>query len=405
MTSLGDVATKLRAQPLLLAQAFYSAASALGMVMAAMAMAPAHFTTFSLLIAATQICTDSARALLFQPALIETRSNKNAHIHLRVALLGALCASIGFLIAAVALGIHKPLWLAVLSIANASPMMAEWLRMRAMALDERWTLVRADAIRLVAMPSGALVLWSTTETEVFTLFVYSTYLTTVLYLALCLPSVPRHLSPLRFWRSASSQLADVLMAHGVSTAPLLILAGFGSSTYIGGIRMAQTLLGPINLLSWASTMNLLADGATQDSHSKPADLIRHGRRTAAIICFFSFAIVAIVLVALLTSGFSFRGVENKPLTIGVLLVGGVVLTSGFSYIDVIVMRLLGHHTIATFGRAFVVIATCGGYIFGYIAGGVDMSLIVAFCCAAVANPLGFVLPAKVVYRRYLRSDG
>jgi hypothetical protein len=400
VTGFGGVATRVTAQPLLLAQMFSSAAGALGMVMAAAAMPPGRFTTFSLLTLATILCTGAARALLFQPALIETRSNRNAHIHVRVALLGALCASIGFAAAAAVLGVHKPLWLAILSIANVLPVMTEWLRLRGMALDERWHVARGDAIRLAATLPGALVLWWTTEAEVFFLFVTLTYVTTVVYLAFRLPRVSGHLSPLHFWRPASSQLADYMLAHAASTIPLLVLGGFGSSMYIGGIRMAQTLLGPINLFGMASTINLLADGATQDSHSKPADLIRHGRRLATNLSLFSLVFVALLLLALVLTKFSFRGVDNQAMTVGVLLVGVSTLTFGFSWIDAMIMRLLGHHSAATVGRVFVVAVAGVGYMIGYVIGGVDMSLILAFAFTAVANPLALVLPASIIYRRY-----
>jgi hypothetical protein len=400
VTVFSGVATRVTAQPLFLAQMFSSAAGALGMVMAATAMPPGRFTTFSLLTLATQLCTGVARALLFQPALIETRNNRNAHIHVRVALLGALCASIGFLAAAAVLGVHKPLWLAILSIANVLPVMTEWLRLRGMTLSARWNVARGDAIRLAATLPGALVLWLTTEPEVFFLFVSLTYLSTVVYLAARLPRVSAHLSPLQFWRPASSQLADFIMSQTVSTIPLLVLAGFGSSIYIGGIRMAQTLIGPVHLIIYASAMNLLADGATQDSHSKPADLIRHGRRLAMILALFCMVLVALLLVALVLTKFSFRGVDNRSLTVGVILTGAFAFTTGWSYPDTIVMRLLGHHSTVTVGRAFVIAATGGAYTLGYVIGGVDLSLIFAFACSAAANPLAFVLPASIIYRHY-----
>jgi hypothetical protein len=400
VTAFRVVATKVTAQPLFLAQMFSSASGALGMVMAATAMPPGRFTTFSLLTLATQLCTGAARALLFQPALIETRNKRNAHIHVRVALLGALCASIGFLAAAAVLGVHELLWLATLSIANALPVMTEWLRLRGMTLNERWNVARGDAIRFPATLAGALVLWFTTDARVFSLFVSLTYLSTVAYLASRLPRVSGHLSPLEFWRPASSQLVDFMMSQGISSIPLLVLAGFGSSIYIGGIRMAQTLIGPVHLIIYATAINLMVDGATQDSHSKPADLIRHGRRLAMVLALFCLVLVALVLVGLVLTKFSFRGVDNQSLTVGVLLTGAFAFTTAWSYPHAIVMRLLRHHTTATMGRVFLVAVTGVGYTLGYVIGGVDLSLIVAFVVSAAANPLAFVLPASIIYRRY-----
>ena len=94
------------------------------MVMAATAMAPGSFTTFSLLTLITLMTTGAIRAVLFQPALIATRSNRNAHIRLRLAMLGALVASVGFVAAAVVVGVREPLWLMILSLTNTLPVIA-----------------------------------------------------------------------------------------------------------------------------------------------------------------------------------------------------------------------------------------------------------------------------------------
>lgn len=400
MTARLSVVTRVPAQPLFLAQTFASGAGALAMVMAATAMPPGRFTTFALLTLVTNTCTGAVRSVLFQPALVETRNNRNAHLHVRVALLGALCASACFLAAAAGLGVREPLWLAILSLSNMLPVIAEWLRIRGMALDERWNVARGDAIRLATTVLGAPVLWLTTEAEVFFLLVNLTYLTTVVYLAFRLPRVSAHLSPLHYWQPAFSQFADFIIGQSVSTIPLLVLAGFGSSVYIGGIRIAQTLLGPLNLVLAASAMNLLADGATRDSHSNPADLIRHGRRLATILGVFSMMLVPLVLLALFLTNFSFRGADNRSLIVGVLLVGALAVTWGFAGVDCIIMRLLGHHSIVTVGRVFLVAVTGACYALGFVIGGVDSSLIVGFTCAAVATPLAFVLPASIVYRRY-----
>jgi hypothetical protein len=191
-----------------------------------------------------------------------------------------------------------------------------------------------------------------------------------------------------------------MLAQLVSTIPLLVFGGFGSSVYIGGIRMAQSLLGPINLVIWASAMNLMADGATQDSHSKPSDLIRLGRRLGVILALFCLLFVALAFFALVLTKFSFRGADNHSMTVGVLLVGSYLFTAAWTYPDTIVMRLLGHHSAVTSGRVFVVAATIAGYGLGYLIGSIDLSLIVAFVCSAVANLLAFRLPAAMIYRRY-----
>lgn len=399
MTAL-SIVTKVSAQPLFLAQMCASGAVALSMVMAAIAMPPDRFTTFSLLTLITFISAGAVRALLFMPALIEMRNNRNAHVHVRVALIGALCASVCFLIAAAVAGVHKPMWLVLLSLANTLPVVSEWLRMRGMALDERWNIARSDVLRLIATVSCAPVLWWTTEPEIFFLIVSLTYLTNVIYLGFRLPRVSAYLSPVLFWRPGTSLLADFLIGQLLAAIPLVVLAGLGTSQYIGGIRIAQTLLGPITLVMASAWTNLLADGATRDSHSNPADLIRNGRRAAVNLSLFSMVVVPLVLAALVVTNFGFRGASNHSLIVGTFLVGVLLIAAGYAGVDAMVLRLLGHHSIATVGRAFLVAVTGAGYALGYVVGGVDSSLIFGFACATVANPLAFVLPASIIYRRY-----
>jgi hypothetical protein len=399
------VIRRLGNQPLFLAQGCSSAAGAIAMVMAAVVMSPRDFTTFSLLILVSVTAMGAIRAGLFQPALIETRSDKDAHVHVGTATLGAAGAAVLPVIAAVLLGITAPGWLVAIGLTSTLPVLAEWLRIRGMALDRRWDVANSDVFRLVATLLGPLVLWVTADVGVFFLFVNLTYVTSVTYLWFRLPTVSKHISPRRFWRPASSQLADYLIGQAVSTLPLLILGSLGPSAYIGGVRLAQTLLGPLNLIFAASTVNLLSDGATRQSHSDDGDLIYRSRKLARLLGVFSVVLVAVLLGILVLSGFGFRGVDNRSLIVGVALVGVLAVVSGFAGIDAIVMRLLGYHAIPTIGRAVLVIVTFCGYAAGYVMGGVDASLILGFSVAAVANPIAFVLPATAVYRRHSARPG
>jgi hypothetical protein len=390
----------ISSQPLLVAQMFMSASGAGAMVMAATAMHADEFVTFSLLTLITVTLIGAVRSVLFQPALIEMRQNGDSHIHVRTALTGALVASGIFAAAAFALGVRQPLWLTVLALTNVLPIAAEWLRIRGMALDERVSVMRSDALRFGATLLGVGVLFFSTDALVFTLFVNLTYLVTVAYLAVRLPAVSAHVSPLAFWRPASAQLADFSFGQAVSTIPLLVLGGFGPSVYIGGLRLAQTLLGPLNMVLSAAAVNLLADGATKESHADPKELIRRGRRLALGLGILSPALVLVLLAFLMTTGFSFRGVDNHSLVVGVALVGALFTTSGLGLIDTFIVRLLGHHAGPTVGRILLVVVTGIAYVWGYHVGGTDTSLIYGFIVGAIANPLFFSLPAAVLYRRY-----
>jgi hypothetical protein len=397
---LRKVTGLISSQPLLVAQMFMSASGAGAMVMAAAAMHADAFVQFSLLTLITVTLIGAVRSVLFQPALIEMRQNSDSHIHVRAAVTAALIASGIFAISAFALGVRQPGWLVVLAFTTVLPILAEWLRIRGMALDERVTVARGDALRFAATLLGIAVLFFSIDALVFTLFINLTYLTTIVYLVMRLPVVSAHVSPLAFWRPATAQLADFSFGQAVSTIPLLVLGGFGPSVYIGGLRLAQTLLGPLNMVLSAAAVNLLADGATKESHADPKELIRRGRRLALGLGILSPVLVLVLLAFLMTTGFSFRGVDNHALVVGVALVGALFTTSGLGLIDTFVVRLLGHHAGPTMGRSLLVVATGAAYVWGYHVGGTDSSLIYGFIVGAIANPLFFSLPAAVLYHRY-----
>jgi hypothetical protein len=398
--SVGGVVGRLRHQPLLLAQAGSSAAGAVAMVAAAAMMTPHDFTTFSLLTLVAMTAMGAVRSAMFQPALIEIRNDKSAHVSVASAVLGSVFSGALTAFTAFLLGVVDPLWLVVLGATSVLPVLVEWLRMRAMSLDLRWKVARGDLFRLAVTLMAPAVLWMNADVEVYFLFVNLTYLTTLGYLWLRLPSAPGHVSLRTLWRPAASQLTDFLVGQAVSTLPLLVFGSLGASAYIGGLRLAQTLLGPLNLVMAASTSNLISDGATRQSHAEDADLIREGRRMAVILAVFSFVLVAALLGIVALSGVNLRGVDNHSLMVGVALVGGLALTSGFAGIDAFIMRLLGYHAIPTIGRIVLVSATVCGYVAGFMAGGIDTSLVWGFAVAAVANPIVFVVPASIVYRRH-----
>ena len=242
MPTIAGIVRRIGTQPLLLAQAGSSAAGALAMVIPAAVMTPHDFSVFALLVLASVTAMGAVRAALFQPALIEIRNDKTAHVSAVSATVGAVCAAVLTVITALFLDVTQPLWLAALGVTSALPVYVEWLRMCAMALDRRWEVAHGDLLRLAVTLAAPAVLWVSTDVEVFFLFVNLTYLTTAAYLWYRLPSVSGHVSVRQLWRPASSQLVDFVVAQAVSTLPLLVFGSLASSAYIGGVRLAQTLL-------------------------------------------------------------------------------------------------------------------------------------------------------------------
>lgn len=404
MPRIGGVVGRLRNQPLLVAQAGSSAAGAAGIVVAAAMMTPRDFTALSLLTLVSMTAMGAVRAAVFQPALIEMRRDKGAHVSPAPAAVGAAFTGAVTGLAAFLFEVRDPLWLAAIAATSVLPVLSDWLRMRAMSLDFRWEVARGDWLRLAVTLLAPTVLWMSTSFELFFVFVNFTYITTFGYLWCRLPSVEERISLRSVWRPASSQLADYLVGQAVSTLPLLVFGALGDSGYIGGVRLAQTLLGPLNLLMAASASNLMSDGSTRESHAEDSDLIRESRRLAVNLTAVSFVLVAAILAFLSFSGLNLRGVDNYSLIVGVALVGCLALVSGAAGLDAFTLRLLGNHAIPTIGRVALVSATVCGYVVGFRAGGVDTSLVCGFVAATIANPIVFILPATLVYKRHGAAD-
>jgi len=305
---------------------------------------------------------------------------------------------------AIALGVG-PWWMvAVLFASGLFPILQDWLRYRAMAVDRRWDVALSDGLRLVFVLVSPVVLLLSRDPAVYQSYLGLSLAIPVLVTLIRLPR-PARFTPLRtYLRPAGLQLADFAIGQFNSTLPLLVLGALGASALIGGVRFAQTLLGPLNLVFAASTTNLIADGATRGTYASTEDLIHRGTRLARVIGLVAVGGVTVLTAAVALTGFELHGVANEELVVGLALVGAATLSSGWAGIHAIVMRLMGYQGIVTAGRAFLVFISLSGFTIGYLLGGVDVSHAAGFLSAAVAAPLAFIVPASVLYRRHRRGD-
>jgi hypothetical protein len=183
----------------------------------------------------------------------------------------------------------------------------------------------------------------------------------------------------------------------------MVLGVLGESHYLGGVRLAQTLLGPLNTLFAAFTTNLFVDGVTRESYRDTGHLIRLGRRLMIQLAVVAGLFVPTIVIGLWITGISLRAVDNKSLIVGTALVGTLGILYNTSAVDAIILRMIGRNSLATGGRAVLAVASITGFGVGYVVGGVDGSLIAGFITSAVANPICFVVPASIVYRTYRTS--
>ena len=94
--------------------------------------------------------------------------------------------------------------------------------------------------------------------------------------AVVLPQVPLRVGvyPYRSYRSSAAwQTLDFGVGQFIVSVPLFVLAGSGANDLIGGVRLAQTLLGPLNLAFAATTTNIVADGATHGDYRQASAII------------------------------------------------------------------------------------------------------------------------------------
>lgn len=391
-------------RPLFLSQVCTSASGAIAMIMAAVMMDVDEFTLFTLISLVAVTLVGLVRSFLFQPALIEMRRDKNAFTPFRYAIVGAALAAVILTASALIFGGSGWVGLVALFVGGIFPILQDWLRFRAMALDRRWDVLLADGIRLALVLASPVLLAIVPEALAYQAYLGLSLALPVLVVRLRLPRL-RSFTPLKsYLRPATLQLTDFIVGQFTSTIPLLVLGGLGASTLIAGVRFAQTLLGPLNLVFAASTTHLIADGATRGTHANTGQLIRSGKRLGRMLgAIASLCVLAAVAVVWLT-GVELSGIRNEPLLIGLMLVGAATLSSGWAGIHAIVLRLTGHHAAVTVGRTVLVTVTLSSFAGGYAVGSVDASLAAGFLAAAVTSPLVFVIPASIVYRRYFRGN-
>lgn len=397
-------AVSIAGKPLVLSQVLTSAAGALATIFAAAFMDSQEFTRFALVNLLSVTTVGLVRSFLFQPALIRFRHDKAAHAPFSTAIVGAVLAGAVVAGGAVILGVG-PWWeSAVLFVGALFPILQDWLRYRAMSFDRRWDVALSDGIRLVSVALSPLILITRPDAVIYQSYLGLALAVPVVVMLIRLPH-PRQVTPLReYIGPASLQLADFAIGQFNSTLPLLVLGALGSSALIGGVRFAQTLLGPLNLVFAASTTNLIADGATRGTYASTESLIHQGTRLARTLGLVAVGGVGVLVGVVAASGFELRGVANGPLVVGLTIVGAATLSSGWAGIHAIVMRLLGHQAIVTVGRACLVFASLSAFTIGYLLGGVDASLAAGFLTAAVVAPIAFIVPATVLYRRHRRGE-
>lgn len=372
------------------------------MLIAAWQMSGEQLSLFALITIAAGIAFGVNRSGLLQPALVQLRNDPRAFVPFRYAITSAIAGAIIVGVSIVVLGIHDLAEVLLLIGTATLPLLADWLRFRCISTDDRWWVAAADAIRVVFVLIAILIPALASTAIGFQLYLQLSASASIVVLAFGSRRL-RVWAPYRSYaRAARLQLVDFLVGQANATLPLLVLGTLGPSTLIAGIRLAQTIFGPLNLVMSAAVVHLLADGATRSSHAQDAGLIASGRKLSVRLGATSLLYVIAVVVFVRLPWVEFSALDSETLLLSVSLVGAVALVSGWSGIHSIILRLLEEHVIATGGRIALVIGSILAFTIGYIAGGVVVSVIAGMLTSVFLYPLVFIVPAEFVYRRRLR---
>lgn len=374
------------------------------MLIAAWAMLPTEFTQFALFTLIGSLVLGASFAGLVQPALINQRIEHNSFVPLRYVAIPAVAAGVLFLLFAAALGVHSATDLLLLSVSSALPIYYGWMRYRAIGCNRRWTVAQADFLRL-GLTAAAVAFPRLASDSVF-LQTYFAAATSVPMLFIAIKSsrirqwVPYH----HYRRAAAWQLVDWMMGATVISLPLLLLGGASHSPLIGGVRLAQSLLGPLNLAFAAAMTNLIADGATRAELAEAGPLISRGTLLSRLLTALSFVVVMALISFFYITKISFRGVASPDLILGLALVGVSSITSASAGVRAAILRLLGWQSRATLARGLTAILTLSAFAVAYYWYGVDVSLIFGFITLALTSPVVFICLSRKVFRESSRVE-
>ncbi|MDR7187034.1 hypothetical protein J2X85_004100 [Microbacterium trichothecenolyticum] len=390
-------------RPLTIAQILSSAAGALPMLIAAVRMDPAAFTSFSIVTLASALAVGGSRAALFQPALIYQRIDTASLVPARYMVIASSLSALAVTGVAIAASELDPAEAAVIGIAGAVPVIYDWARYRAIGASRRWTVAIGDGIRLLLVCATALPLLAANTMA----FMIAIGVSCAVATGYVLSQSPFRVKPYPYREYRSSalwQTLDFAVGQFVVSVPLIVLGASGTNDLVGGVRLAQTLLGPLNLAFAATATNIVADGATHADYRTASAVIARGWRSSIRLLILSTAVVAVVAPAVWITGWAPRGVERDDLLLGLVLVGASTIMTGWSSVHGVVLRVLHHQSAVTLVRIGIASLTTAGFLIGYAFGGDEWSLILGFGANAIAAPLLFLPVALFYYRRDTRED-
>ncbi|MGN6240633.1 MAG: hypothetical protein ACTHNI_12955 [Cellulosimicrobium cellulans] len=385
-------------RPLVLSQAAASAAGAAVVLLGAWHMEPGEFASFSLALLVLNVGTGLVRSGLFQPALIERRTDPHAVVPVRYVAVAAGTVAILVAVADLAVTVLGAGGATLLGVLSVAPVVQDWLRFRCIGQGRNGAVALSDGIRLLLVPAVLLVAGTAHPLVAFYAVWCAGYAVAAVPLALAARRVPRFSRYSVYGTRARSQAWEFLVAQLATTVPLLVLGALSVSASVGAFRLSQTLYGPVNVLFAAVALNLLSDAVGETDRPDDDALVRRARRLGLLSAGGATALGAVLVLVAATGAVHPSGIERGELVVALAAVGCFAACGGLAGPHLVVMRIFKAQSVVTRARVGMVAVTWCGFVAGYLAGGPFLSLALGFVLGGVGYVVFFLPAAARTYR-------
>lgn len=384
---------------LFVSQVFSSLFSALVMLLGAGGLNSTEFVRLTLLTLLLNIVLGLARSLMYEPALVTQRTAENFRLPIPLTLGLIVAHAMSFALIGASFSIFTPSSVGILFAAGAIALGFDGARYRSMSDGKTVRLAVADGLRLtLCVPLALTIPGRSAE-----LLLLSTGIAALLPLAILVLSPPSRSHSYRessssFWLQARLQVIEFMAAQLNTSIPLLIIGGISQSPVVAGVRLAQTLMGPVNMLQNAAGSVVLVDGATRGRSTSDGHLVRRGRSFGLGMVVISVVTTGVLFLLLPAYRDYLGAIGTDDILIGLALVGVATATAGYTRMVVTVLRLVGGQRIVTVGRWWVALATWVAFGIGFAFWGVDASIAAGLLVSAVAYPASIIPAANRLFR-------
>lgn len=402
--SPGRILKRLAGQKIALSQAFYSAGSAVAVLGAAHQLSSSSFTRYSVLILSQTTLVGAARAGIYYPSLVERRYREADRLPV-IPILAGLTIGTGlqFAFALAYLGsIAGP---SLVAGGTFLVLAYDALRHVQITADRDTSLLSADVARMaVLLLSFGPMLANKGGTVAFALVSAVSVIPGVLLVTGRRQSGARIVVNRSWLRQSATQLAEFGVGQTLVVFPILVIATVAPSPGVGAFRLAQSLIGPMNLLFTAINLRQLTERATWSS-SDPREVLRSLRRaqfysvrlTALAVALTVILLLAVPIVQGLAQAVDPSDLFRAFVANGLLAIGGA-MAGPF----IVALRALRRSGVVLVSRIGLVSCTFTVYVAVASSSDTYAALLCGAIAAGLLYPIWFLSPAALMSYRSRR---